>query len=128
MKHDLMRPDPVTEERFEQLCALAAIGEVSAAEFAELNEHLATCSNCQEVYADFRRIASNELGAVATGRWSAGDSSADLDEQVLLGRVLERAQAEARVSDPPEFRPLHQPRPKPTLFGVWSLLRSPILA
>src|SRR5258708_23518095 len=123
-----MKRDSVNEERFEQLCALAAIGEVSAAEFAELNEHLATCSNCQELYADFRRIASNELGAVATGRWSAGDSSADLDEQVLLGRVLERAQAETRVSAPPESRPLHAPRRRLALFGVWRLLRSPILA
>jgi hypothetical protein len=128
MKHDLMKSDSVHHESFEQLCALAAIGEVSAAEFAELNEHLATCGNCQELYADFRGIASNELGAVATGRWSAGDASADLDEQGLLGRVLERAQAETRVSDPPEFRPLHETRRRPTFFGVWSLLRSPILA
>ncbi len=128
----LMKPDPIpgpiNDERFEQLCALAAIGEVSAAEFAELNEHLASCSNCQELYADFRRIASNELGAVATGRSNGGDSSTDLDEQVLLGRVLERAQAESRVSEPPDFRPLHEPRPGPPLFGIWSLLRSPILA
>src|ERR1700675_4501056 len=101
MKLELMKPDLINDERFEQLCALAAIGEVSAAEFAELNEHLASCSNCQELYADFRRIASNELGAVATGRSSGGESSADLDEQVLLGRVLERAQAEARVRDQP---------------------------
>lgn len=128
MNHDLMKSEPIHDERFEQLCALAAIGEVSAVEFAELNEHLAACITCQELYADFRRIASNELGAVATGRWSAGDSFADLDEQVLLGRVLERAQAETRVSDPPEFRPLHNPRRRPTFFGVWSLLRSPILA
>lgn len=128
MKHDPMKPDPANEERFEQLCALAAIGEVSAAEFAELNEHLPICSNCQELYADFRRIASNELGAVATGRWSAGDSSADLDEQLLLGRVLERAQAETRVADPPESRPLHEPRRRAPLLGLWSLLRSPILA
>jgi hypothetical protein len=121
-------PGPINDERFEQLCALAAIGEVSAAEFAELNEHLASCSNCQELYADFRRIASNELGAVATGRSNGGDSSTELDEQVLLGRVLERAQAESRVSEPPDFRPLHEPRPRPPLFGIWSLLRSPILA
>jgi hypothetical protein len=124
-----MKHDPINDERFEQICALAAIGEVSAAEFAELNEHLASCSNCQELYADFRRIASNELGAVATGRWSGGDSSAELDEQVLLGRVLERAQAEARVREQvPDVRPLHEPRSRPPLFGIWSLLRSPILA
>jgi hypothetical protein len=129
MKHDVMKPDPINDERFEQLCALAAIGEVSPAEFAELNEHLATCSNCQELYADFRRIASNELGAVATGRWNAGEASADLDEQVLLGRVLERAQAETKVTaEPPDRRPLHEPRPRQPFTGLWSLLRNPILA
>jgi anti-sigma factor RsiW len=128
MKHDYMKHDAIDDERFEQLCALAAIGEVSAAEFSELNEHLASCSNCQELYSDFRRIASNELGAVATGRWNGGDSSAELDEQVLLGRLLERAHAEAGVSEQPsDIRPLHELRRR-SLFGVWSLLRSPILA
>ncbi len=118
----------MNDERFEQLCALAAIGEVSAAEFAELNEHLDGCSDCQEIYADFRRIASNELGAVATGRWSAGDTATDLDEPVLLARVLERAQAETAVGTrPTDFTPNHEPTPRPALFGLWTLLRSPIL-
>ena len=129
MKHDSMKSDRVHDERFEQLCALAAIGEVSAGEFSELNEHLAGCSDCQELYDDFRRIASNELGAVATGRWSGGDTAADLDEPVLLARVLQRAQAEtAETEVRPEattLRPIHERRPP--LFGLWNLMRSPVL-
>jgi hypothetical protein len=126
VKDDFVTPDRIHDERFEQLCALAAIGEVSATEFAELNEHLAGCGDCREMYADFRRISSNELGAVATGRWSGGDAAADLDEPVLLARVLQRAQAETEVRpEPAEFRPSHQPRP--ALFGLWNLMRSPVL-
>jgi hypothetical protein len=125
-----MKSDPVHEERFEQLCALAAIGEVSAAEFAELNEHLSGCSICRELYDDFRRIGSNELGAVATGRWSGGETAADLDEPVLLARVLQRAQAETEVrAEATSIRPIHEL--KPPRFGLWNglwnLMRSPVL-
>jgi len=42
-----LSPDHVKEERYEELCALAAIGELSAAEFAELSQHLADCTDCQ---------------------------------------------------------------------------------
>ncbi|HET6178523.1 MAG TPA: hypothetical protein VFE61_16445 [Candidatus Sulfotelmatobacter sp.] len=122
-----MSPDHVKDERFEQLCALAAIGELSASEFAELNEHLAGCANCQELYSDFRRITSNELGAVAAGRRIA-DGATDLDEPALLSGVLERAHAETIASaSPPALRPIHSER-RPLLVGIWSVLHRPIVA
>jgi hypothetical protein len=124
-----LSPDHFNNERFEQLCALAAIGELSAAEFSELNEHLAGCSKCQQVYVDFRRIASTDLGAVAAGR-RVNDAAPELDESGLLTRVLERVEAAKVDARAPDFTARHhsRPRPRPLLLGLWGVLRSPMLA
>jgi len=40
-------------DRFEELCALAAIGELSADELRELLDHLKSCSECRRATEDF---------------------------------------------------------------------------
>jgi hypothetical protein len=40
-------------EHFEELCALAASGQISEGEFVEIQDHLQTCAHCRSVYADF---------------------------------------------------------------------------
>ena len=114
----------MNHERFEQLCAMAAIGEVSSAEFSELNEHLAACEQCREIDADFRRIASHELGAVATNRWDI-DVLPDLNESVLLTRVLERAHGEnGELIETPEL-PIVR---RPLGHSFWNRPRVPLAA
>lgn len=121
-----MSHDGINHERFEQLCALAAIGEVSADEFAELNEHLSACSHCRETSADFRRITSRELGALATERWS-GESIPEVDEGALLTRLLERAHAEASPL-PAQADPVPALRRSRLRFRLWNLPLRPIFA
>jgi hypothetical protein len=82
---------------YEELCALASIGELSQAEFEDLQRHLAECSDCRELHADFQRLSSDDLGAVAVQRRMAelSDEAVDpLNEQELLSRFLDRAQRE----------------------------------
>ena len=89
-----MNPELLKHERFEELGALAAIGELSASEFAELNEHLSGCEHCRELYADFRRLSSHDIGAVAAGRRYGEENIVAIDEAALLKDVLARAQQE----------------------------------
>src|SRR6266567_3933751 len=63
------------KEWYEELCALAAIGELSSSEFDELRKHLAECEDCRHVYADFRRVSGGDLGLVAALKQS--DRTAD---------------------------------------------------
>jgi len=126
MVNCVLSPKYSSHERYEELCALAAIGEISAAEFAELNEHLAGCGECSEMESDFRRIASNELGAVATAR-AADYVIPDLDEPAIYGRVLQRAQAETNQPEPPELQPMPIVPPKRKLFGGWNPFATPVL-
>ncbi len=48
-------------DRFEELGALAVIGQVSASELGELRTHLAQCEPCRKALADFTRIAEFDL-------------------------------------------------------------------
>lgn len=50
-----------SHEYFEELCALAALGQVSDKEFAEVREHIPACSECQSAYSEFADILHNKL-------------------------------------------------------------------
>src|SRR5262245_17721137 len=51
-------------EYFEELCALAASGQISEPEFVELQDHLQHCEECQSTYADFIDLLHNKLPLV----------------------------------------------------------------
>src|SRR6266478_8007054 len=85
------------KEWYEELCALAAIGELSSSEFDELRKHLVECGDCRQVYADFRRVSAGDLGLVAALKQSdrtADEAGALVDESAVLGRLLDRATRE----------------------------------
>jgi hypothetical protein len=68
---------------FEQLCSLAAIGQISESEFVELSDHMRNCVQCQSVYGDFMDLVHNKLpladpeitGSFKLGRPSSKESS-----------------------------------------------------
>src|SRR5712692_6170630 len=98
--HTILNPTNLNHEWFEELCALAAIGELAAAEFRDLQEHLAGCPHCCRLYADFCRISADDIGLVAIqGRaeQNVEDGAGSLDEQELLGRILSRRRREQAV-------------------------------
>jgi hypothetical protein len=102
--HSASSPNHPGKEWYEELCALAAIGELSSSEFDELRKHLADCTDCQQVYADFRRVSAGELGLVAALKQSdrtPDEAGVLVDESAVLGRLLDRATRE-RVHLPTE--------------------------
>jgi hypothetical protein len=48
-------------EYFQELCALAAGGQISEPEFVELQDHLQDCAQCQSAYADFTDLLHDKL-------------------------------------------------------------------
>ena len=54
-----------SHESFEELCALAAIGQISVAEFAKLQAHLDVCAACRGEYADYQSLIHDQLPLVA---------------------------------------------------------------
>jgi hypothetical protein len=77
-------------EIFEELAALAAVGELSALEQERLRHHLAECPHCREIYEAFATLASNDLGVAAAGRESLEPVALDVTESEArehLGRL-----------------------------------------
>ena len=94
----MSRGDSTEHERLKELAALAAIGQLSAVEYRELESHLAACSECQKEYADFRDTLHNELPLLDPGK------SVPLTQRFSLrggaayrNRFGERARAEGFV-------------------------------
>jgi hypothetical protein len=57
-------------EYFEELCALAAGGQISEPEFVELQDHMQDCARCRSAYSDFTDLVHNKLPLVALERKS----------------------------------------------------------
>lgn len=95
--HTPSSPNHPGKDWYEELCALAAIGELSSSEFEELQRHLAECGDCRQIYADFRRMSGGDLGLIAALKQSerGGDEAGALvDEAAVLDRLLDRATRE----------------------------------
>ena len=86
-------------ESFEELAALAAIGELSPLELQRLRRHLAECPSCRESCEAFADVASNDLGVAAAAAHPFEDVSVgDADETEArehLGRLRNRLKADA---------------------------------
>src|SRR5262249_16107588 len=54
-----------SHESFEELCALAAIGQLSAAEFTKLQMHVDICATCRNEYADYQDLIQTRLSLIA---------------------------------------------------------------
>jgi len=48
-------------EYFEELCALAATGQISEPDFIELQDHLEQCGDCRSAYTDFVDLLHDKL-------------------------------------------------------------------
>ena len=57
----MMNHDSSHSEYFEELCALAASGQISEREFVELQDHLQHCAHCRLVHADFTDLLHSKL-------------------------------------------------------------------
>ena len=118
---------------YEELCALAAIGELSSSEFEELQQHLAECSDCRELCADFRRISADDLGGFAVQKRAADVEKLDsqADENELLARLLDRAQRERALGNKPAAPPENSAREswrRASLHGLLNWLRGPAIS
>jgi hypothetical protein len=86
-------------ENFEELAALAAVGELSALELERLRNHLAECSRCRDAYAAFADVASNDLGVAAAARESIEDVGPADADQTQAREHLERLRNRLKADD-----------------------------
>jgi hypothetical protein len=87
-------------ERFEELCALSEIGQISVEEFRELHAHLQTCTTCRLRQADFAEILHEHLPLLAPEEAVPDTRGVAFHDASYKQRFLRRAQNEGLVFSP----------------------------
>jgi hypothetical protein len=102
----------VKHEHYQEICAVASIGQASGAELAELQQHMVSCSECRQRYSDFMEIqASHYAVTTEDPELSATEATACIDSALLRERFFKRAESQGIVfshagteTPPPEPR------------------------
>ena len=98
----MSKHDEFNHERYEKLCALAALGQISAEEYAELRSHLIASEDCRRSHQDYLEILHEHLPLVAAGEPADSSSKVALHESSYRQRFLQRAEHQ---SSPPTIPP-----------------------
>ena len=88
----MSKRDEFNHERFEELCALVALGQISAGEYAELRSHLTACEDCRRSRQDFLEILHEHLPLVAGGEPAGASSKVAFHDSSYRQRFLQRAE------------------------------------
>jgi hypothetical protein len=101
-----------SHEYFKLLSSLAAVGQLSAEENRELDNHLFACATCKVAHQDYAHVVQRELPHADDMRWRVKlrlpGPSASLE---IRNHFLARARAEG-FEFSPEVEQLQNPRPK----------------
>ena len=97
-------------EYFQELAALAAVGQVSGPEVKALDDHLEKCASCRSAHTDFAGIVQAELPVLADRRDRVSRLRALLGaDRGYRRRFIERARAEGIRFSPEVDRKLTRP-------------------
>ncbi len=81
-------------EEYEQLCALAMVGDASEEELYNLRRHLEECESCRREYREFSQLVLPQLWAMDDGGIPSGSEAGMADTTKLRESFLNRAQAQ----------------------------------
>jgi DNA repair exonuclease SbcCD ATPase subunit len=88
----------VKHEHFKELCAAASIGQATAQELFELEQHAAECAACQKAYWDYLDLAAKQFAERHDSpRLSPRDAQDSLNSELFTRRFFERANKEGIV-------------------------------
>jgi Anti-sigma-K factor rskA len=102
-------------EKYKELSALAASGNLAPLELSELRVHLETCDSCQEVFAQYRILTTEGLPALADS-YLAKPGHALWDDSTARDRLfasvrMEQQGVTSQKNSPPESRrPEYKPK------------------
>src|SRR6266436_7851601 len=76
----------VSHGRYQEMCSLAATGQLGGPQMSELNEHVAACDSCRKFLESVAQVSIQVMPVLAEGRVSA----ADIAPQGMRARFLSR--------------------------------------
>jgi peptidoglycan hydrolase CwlO-like protein len=85
-------------EHYQEICAVASIGQASGADLAELQQHMISCPECRQRYSDFMEIQASHYAATTEDpALSATEATACIDSALLRERFFKRAESQGIV-------------------------------
>src|SRR6185437_3022652 len=115
----------VKHEHYQEICAVASIGQASGAELAELQQHLVSCPECRQRYSDFMEIGASHYAVTTTddSELSKTEANACIDSALLRERFFKRAESQGIVfTHPGTETTLAEPRIRFFTPKSWHLL------
>jgi hypothetical protein len=111
-------------EHYQEICAVASIGQASGAELAELQHHMLSCPECRQRYSDFMEIQANHYAVTTEDpELSATEATACIDSALLRERFFRRAESQGIVfSHAGTETPLPEPRIRLFTPKTWPIL------
>jgi hypothetical protein len=111
-------------EHYQEVCAVASIGQASGAELAELQHHMLSCPECRQRYSDFMEIQANHYAVTTEDpELSATEATACIDSALLRERFFKRAESQGIVfSHAGTETPLPEPRLRLFTPKTWPIL------
>lgn len=87
---------PSLHGRYEQMCSLAAAGQLGGPEMSELNQHIATCVSCRRFLESIAEVSLQVMPLLADGRVVAADVAPHQD---MRARFLSRLASEVSTEE-----------------------------
>jgi Anti-sigma-K factor rskA len=105
-------------DKYKKLGALAAAGNLSPLESAELHAHLRRCEQCHQVFREYQALTTQGV-AILADEYAERRGQASWDKDAAFEQLLERIERAQRTA--PE-----KPRRTSTTMPAGVLLRSPV--
>jgi len=114
----------VKHEHYQEICAVASIGQASGPELAELQQHIGSCAECRQRYSDFMEIqASHYALTTEDPELSGTEATACIDSALLRERFIKRAESQGIVITHAGTRSiLPEPRIRLSTPKTWPVL------
>src|SRR5882762_1235489 len=107
---------PNNHERYKEMCALAATGQLGGPQMSELNAHICTCDSCRAFLESLANVSAKVMPLLAENRVRAGDI---VPPDGMRDRFLSRIASEELVNGINEESRLHPfivKSPLPAMF------------
>jgi hypothetical protein len=98
---DARQPESSDHDMYEQLCALASSGALTASEWEQLSEHLKDCPSCRKELPRYQEIANLGMALLAPNDLSL-DIESGWSPESAVARFMRRLQEEEAEEQPTE--------------------------
>lgn len=108
---------PNSHERYKEMCALAATGQLGGAQMSELNTHISTCDSCRAFLESLAKVSVQIMPLLGENRVRAADIG---PPEGMRDRFLARIASEElvnKINDGTRIYPFLVKKPLPSTIG-----------